>query len=216
MWSSETKMLESGFEGRHLFDFRAGNGGIFSQIPWPWLTLTHLLFPHSPGPQAGQASELYLNSQASGDLCSLPVFVPLKDRALGQRWSTPEGARAPRPPHWDPQMWVCDLGSTPRPSSGFLSQGALGFQRERCSVVRLLRINERRGCEWREGLGWADTGLISPKEQLFLWSFQKAGPTGIWLVVGVGGRYVLKVLILPEDIHSFIIYSFNRNFLSSH
>ena len=35
MWPSETKMLESGFEGRHLFDFRAGNGGIFSQIPWP-------------------------------------------------------------------------------------------------------------------------------------------------------------------------------------
>lgn len=33
---------------------------------------------------------------------------------------------------------------------------------------------------------------------------------------GGGGRYVLKVLILPEDIHSFIIYSFNRIFLSSH
>ena len=39
----------------------------------------------------------------------------------------------------------------------------------------------------------------------------------LWdLISSVGGQYVLKVLILPEDIHSFIIYSFNRNFLISH
>ena len=59
--------------------------------------LTHLLFPPSLRPQAGQASELYLDSQAAGDLCSLPVFVPVKDRALGQRWSTPEGVSSPPP-----------------------------------------------------------------------------------------------------------------------
>ena len=37
-----------------------------------------------------------------------------------------------------------------------------------------------------------------------------------WDLIRSGGGGVLKILILLEDTHSFIIYSFNRNFLSSH
>lgn len=192
-------MLESDFEGRHVW---------FQSREWRYLFPNSMALtdPHPPALSSLSSASGWPGIRALPRLSGrwrplLPsCFCSCEGQGFGPEVEHSRGCQFPTALHWDPQVWVCDLGSTPRLCSGFLSQRALGFQRERWSVVKLLRINDRRGREWREGLGWADTGLISPKGQLFLLSFQKAGPTGIWFVVGKRG--------CVENIDSSRRYSF--------
>lgn len=141
-------MLESGFEAGHLSDFRLGSRG----VSLPKLHL-ELLTPGAPAvfcmsqvlgwPGIRASPRLLGPCQAPRGLCSLPVFVPLKDKAYGQR------------------------------SSGFLSQGGLGrFQRERWSVIRLLWINKRRWCERREVLVWTQHRIYFTKGKMLLLIFE--------------------------------------------
>lgn len=53
----------------------------------------------------------------------------------------------------------------------------------------------------RPDVGGHDAGFISPQRRMLLVSLRKLGPLGS----GFGGS---AVLILPQDIHAFIIYSF--------
>lgn len=95
-----------------------------------------------------------------------------RDRAL----QGPSG-----PLHPAPQMWVCDLGSSPGWSSSFLSQVALGhFQRERWSVKRPLWINRWRQCAWRDILTWAWRRAHFTQGEGVASVFKKSGPIGTW------------------------------------
>lgn len=199
-------MLESGFEPRHFSEFRVRSGDVSSQTlcpltdPWPTCHFLHSWVLGWPGIRA--SPRLLGLCQTPGGLCSLPVFVPLKDRAYGQQESNPEGIRAPPPGPLNVSLWPW-LSS--KVEFQFSSQEVLGgFQRERWSVIGLLWINRRRWCEWREVLVCARCRVYFTEGKDVTFVSQES-----WahMESDLGG---LKVLVLPGGIHSFIIHSFTQ------